>query len=98
MDRSRATPPPRRSVATCSTPLETPSGSAFRRNVAEHIGIATSAVIKSGAVFLTDDQLAAVRAWIIGCEVAWLSCATGAEAVELENRLKAEFRPELTKR
>jgi len=71
--------------------------SAFRRNVAEHLGIASSARIKSGAVVLTEAQLADVRAWIVGCEVAWLACDSKAEAIDLESRLKKEFRPPLTK-
>jgi hypothetical protein len=33
----------------------------------------------------------------MSCKVAWLTCATKDEAVELETRLKAEFKPPLTK-
>ena len=46
--------------------------SAFRRVVAERLGIASAAQIRSGRYVLTDDELARVRAWILGCEVAWV--------------------------
>lgn len=75
-----------------------PTGSAFRRNVAEHLDFGRAADIKSGAVTLTDDQLAAMRTWILGCEVAWLTCASKADAIDLETQLKAEHKPPLTKR
>src|SRR5262245_47157905 len=45
------------------------SGSAFRRNVAEHLGIATSADIKAKRYVLNEAQLRAVRLWIEGCRV-----------------------------
>jgi hypothetical protein len=73
------------------------TGSAFRRNVAEHLGFGSSAAIKAREIDLTAEQLAAVRAWILGCEVAWLTCATEAEAIELETKLKVESKPLLTK-
>lgn len=73
------------------------TSSAFRRNVAERLGFGTSAQIKSRAIELTDEQLAAVHAWIVSCEVTWLVCATKAEALELETTLKVEFKPPLTK-
>lgn len=74
------------------------SNSAFRRNVAEHLGFGRAADIKKRAVALTDDQLAAMRTWILGCEVAWLTCASKADAIDLETQLKAEHKPPLTKR
>lgn len=74
------------------------TSSAFRRNVAEHLGLGTSAELKVRAIELTDAQLDAVRAWIASCGVSWLVCATGADALALETALKAEFKPELTKR
>lgn len=72
-------------------------GSAFRRNVAEHLGYGTPADIKARRVELTDEQLAGLRSWIFGCRVAWLTCATIAEARALEAALKLEHRPPLTK-
>jgi hypothetical protein len=52
------------------------SGSAFRRNVAESLGIASAADIKSGRYAPTDVELVAVRAWIMSCEIAWLTFVT----------------------
>ena len=74
------------------------SGSAFRRNVAAALGIASAADIKSGRYVLADAELAAVRAWIMGCEVAWLTFPTNEAALQAERELKAEWMPELTKR
>jgi GIY-YIG catalytic domain-containing protein len=71
--------------------------SAFRRNVAEQLGHGTSAALKSGSVELTDEQLETLRAWILSCDVAWRTCATGEDALALEAALKAEFQPPLTK-
>ncbi len=73
------------------------TSSAFRRNVAEHLGFGSSAEIKSGAIELSDDQLADVRSWIMSSEVAWLTCVAKADAISLETKLKDEFKPPLTK-
>lgn len=75
-----------------------PTGSAFRRNVAAFLGFGSAAAIKKREVQLTADQLVALRAWILGCEVCWLVCVTKAGAIDLETKLKNEFRPQLTKR
>jgi hypothetical protein len=75
-----------------------PTGSAFRRNVAEYLGFGSSAAIKKREIKLTADQLIAIRAWILSCEVSWLTCATKAAAIKLETKLKVEFKPPLTKR
>lgn len=72
--------------------------SAFRRNVAEHLGFGAPDAIKAGAIRLDPGQLAAVRAWIEGCEVAWITCRSEAEAITLETAMKAEWLPPLTKR
>lgn len=74
------------------------SSSAFRRNVAAHLGFGGAAAIKAGDVVLTETQLDEVRQWITSCEVAWLTCATADAAVALETSLKQEFKPPLTKR
>jgi hypothetical protein len=74
------------------------TGSAFRRSVAERLGFGSAALIKTREVWLTDAQRANVRAWILGCEVSWLVCATDAEALLLEASLKLEHKPHLTKR
>lgn len=72
-------------------------GSAFRRNVAQHLGFASAADIKAKRVALTADQLAKVRAWILACQVAWIVCPSEAAAIRMENTLKAEWKPPLTK-
>jgi hypothetical protein len=74
------------------------TGSAFRRNVAEHLGIATAAAIKSRAYQPTDDELARIRAFIEACEVAWITTDTPASALTLEREIKREWIPPLTKR
>jgi len=73
-------------------------GSAFRRNVAEALGFASSADIKSKRTNLTEEQLAALRSWILGCQVAWLTTPSIAAALRAEGELKTEFMPRLTKR
>jgi hypothetical protein len=73
-------------------------GSAFRRNVAESLGIASAADISSGRYALSDAELAAVRAWIMGCHVAWLTSPSVAAARQAEIDLKSEWMPRLTKR
>jgi hypothetical protein len=72
--------------------------SAFRRNVAEYLGFASSADIKSKRASLNPEQLAAVRAWIVSCSLAWIECRTTTAAIRLEAELKSEWQPPLTKR
>jgi hypothetical protein len=74
------------------------SGSAFRRNVAASLGFASAADIKTGRSALTEAELAAVRAWIMGCHVAWLVLPTIEAARRAEADLKAESMPRLTRR
>ena len=74
------------------------SWSAFRRNVAEHLGIASSTVTKQRPPQLTEDQVAPVNDWVAGCEIRWIACATEDEAAQLEVDLKNERKPPLTKR
>ncbi len=73
------------------------TSSAFRRNVAQHLGIAAAAAIKKKAYEPTADEVARVRAFIEGCEVAWVTTETKAGALDLETRLKREWMPPLTK-
>ena len=73
-------------------------GSAFRRNVAEALGFASPADIKSKRTRLTEEQLAALRSWILGCQVAWLTTPSIAAALRAEVELMTEFMPRLTKR
>ena len=72
--------------------------SAFRRNVADVLNIATANDIKTGAYELTDDDVAAVRTFIEGCAVAWIQCTTPGEAEDLERSMKQDWMPPLTRR
>lgn len=72
--------------------------SAFRRNVAEHLGISTPQEIYKARYRLSDDELARVRDFIDGCELAWITCPTPETAVVLEDQIKLEWMPPLTKR
>ncbi|MEO5706006.1 MAG: GIY-YIG nuclease family protein [Alteraurantiacibacter sp.] len=73
------------------------TGSALRRNIAEHLGIATAADIKTRRYQPTAQEVATIRSWLEECEIAWLTCASELAAVALESNLKAEFQPPLTK-
>lgn len=72
--------------------------SAMRRNVAEHLEIATAADIKAERYRPTAEDAAAIRGWLDGCEIAWRECTTEPDAVRLETSMKAECLPPLTKR
>lgn len=72
------------------------TNSALRRNVANELGIATAADIKSRRYITTADDAARVSDWIGACELAWIECATELEAVRGETALKAELKPRLT--
>ena len=74
------------------------SRSAFRRNVGEMLGIATMAQMKARPSVLSASQVAPVSAWIDACEAAWIECDTEADAKHLEDEMKAEWKPTLTKR
>ena len=74
------------------------TGSAMRRNVAEHLGIATAADIKARRYRPGPDEVHAVREWLDGCHIAWLECDSKWAAQTLEAEFKAEHKPPLTKR
>lgn len=74
------------------------TSSAMRRNVAECLGIATAADIKSQRYQPTLDEVDRVPDWLDGCELAWRECPDEPAAVALETARKEEFRPPLTKR
>ncbi len=80
----------------CRTSLSM-TNSAFRRNVAEHLRIASAADIKLGRHKLSAAEVTVVNAWIDRLELAWIACPTPADALGLEKRLKVEWRPPLTK-
>ena len=73
------------------------TGSAMRRNVAEYLGIASANDIKQRRYQPTLTEVTSVRQWLDGCHIAWLICATKAEARTLETALKDEYLPLLTK-
>jgi hypothetical protein len=73
------------------------TNSAFRRNVANELGIASAADIKSRRYVTTADDAARVSDWIGACELAWIECPTELEAVRGEAALKAELKPRLTR-
>lgn len=72
------------------------TGSALRRNVAEHLDISTARAIKKREYRPKPEDARQVVEWIDGCEVAWIACATPKEAKNLERDMKAEARPPLT--
>jgi hypothetical protein len=74
------------------------TGSALRRNVAMMLGIAPASDIKRGDYVPTAEDAEAVTEWIDGCEFAWWVCASDREACELEERLKRDDMPPLTRR
>jgi len=74
------------------------TGSALRRNVTDLLGIASAADIKARRYLPTADDAARVVAWIRACEVAWIETPTPADALDLEDAMKAEKLPPLTKR
>ena len=71
--------------------------SAFRRNVAESLGLGAANEIFKKANRLTDEQRALVGAWVVSCSVAWIECKSIVAAEKLEDDMKAEWRPPLTK-
>jgi GIY-YIG catalytic domain len=73
------------------------TNSALRRNVAEALGIASAADIKAHRYRPTSEEAANVADWIRACQVAWIECATEADAITLEKAMKREWMPPLTK-
>lgn len=73
------------------------TGSALRRNIAQHLNIASAADIKARRYHTTPANAAAVRAWLNKCEIAWIACGSEGEAIALEGNLKDEHKPPLTK-
>jgi hypothetical protein len=74
------------------------TGSALRRNVAELLGIASAADIKARRYMPTRDDAARVVGWIRTCEAAWVDTPTAEDALDLEDAMKREKSPPLTKR
>lgn len=74
------------------------SNSALRRNIAEHLKIASSADIKARRYRPTSGDVSIVRLWLDICEVAWIECDSPEAAEQHEANLKAKHIPLLTKR
>jgi excinuclease UvrABC nuclease subunit len=74
------------------------TGSAFRRNVAEHLGLGTATEIKKRRRVLSTTEIALGCKWISECEVTWIVCGSDSDALAKEKAMKAEFKPLLTKR
>lgn len=74
------------------------SHSSFRRNVAALLDVAPTAVTRMRPPQLTAEQVAPVNEWIAGCIVRWVEAASVEAAKQLENDMKAEWKPPLTKR
>lgn len=72
--------------------------SAFRRNVADYLGIAEAKDIYKRVYRLSPEELSQVRSWIEECEVTWVTRATPSEAEAFEREIKAEWMPPLTRR
>lgn len=72
--------------------------SALRRNVAEHLGIASASDIRSRRVTLTSDELGQITSWLRRCEVGWRETDTEAEAREIAAELKRQQLPSLNTR
>jgi GIY-YIG catalytic domain len=72
--------------------------SALRRNVAEHLGIAKAADIKAARYRVSPKEATRARDWLDECEITWRECADNAAAEDLEDKMKAEYLPPLTKR
>jgi excinuclease UvrABC nuclease subunit len=73
------------------------AGSAYKRNVAESLGISTPRLLKSGAYRPSDAEFARLYAFLDEFEVAWVTCASADEALTLERAMKKEWMPPLTK-
>jgi hypothetical protein len=67
--------------------------SALRRNLAEHLGIATAADLKTGRAMLTDAQREQLHTWLLGCEIAWTEHEGKAAAIQHKRDLLAELMP-----
>lgn len=73
------------------------TNSALRRNVAELLGIASATEIKAGRYKPTLEDARRVSEWIRASEFAWVQCDSMRAAKDLEDALKREWKPPLTK-
>ena len=74
------------------------SGSSLRRNVCELLfGIPPNITGRPTKQKVTAEQAAAIRGWLLACEVSWLPSATAPEADQLERHLRGMFLPPLNR-
>jgi len=74
------------------------SGSSLRRNVCELLfGIPPNITGWPAKQKVTAEQAAAIRDWLLACELSWLPCSTAHEADQLERRLRGTFLPPLNR-
>ena len=74
------------------------SGSSLRRNVCELLfGIPPNITGRPTKQRVTTEQAAAIRDWLLACELWWLPRATVLEADQLERRLRAAYLPALNR-
>jgi hypothetical protein len=73
------------------------TNSAMRRNVAQFLGIASAADIKARHYRPTLEDAQRVSDWIRDGELAWVECESEAAALALEDELKREWKPALTR-
>jgi hypothetical protein len=72
--------------------------SPFRRYVCDYLGIAPTSKTKARPTQMTAAEIEPVNEWILGCEIAWIECASPADAETLEKLLHAEWMPALSRR
>jgi len=74
------------------------SGSSLRRNVCEVLfGIPPHVTGRPMKQKVTAEQAAAIREWLLGCELCWLACISVQDADQLERRLRLEYLPPLNR-
>lgn len=74
------------------------AGSSLRRNICELLfQIPPNLTGKPTRQKVTPGQAAAIRSWLLGCDVSWLRTHTDRDAAALENRLRLVFRPPLNR-
>lgn len=74
------------------------AGSSLRRNVCELLfGIPPNVTGNPNRQKVTNEQAAAIRAWLAECELSWVECESAKDAEQLERRLRAERLPPLNR-
>jgi excinuclease UvrABC nuclease subunit len=73
------------------------TNSALRRNICEHLRIATAAAIKARRYSTTRADAGSVTGWLAEGSFSWIECESPAAAVALEEALLREFKPPLNR-